>query len=222
MRNSLFSLIFAAASAVAGLALGAAARAAEIDKIVTPDAPVAAAPQAPAAPPSLFDRAVDKAGELVLGAMAQLGIRYRRGGTTPDGGFDCSGFVRHVYQNTVGLLLPRTSAEMAREGEKIDKSELQPGDLVFFNTLRRAYSHVGIYIGEGKFVHAPSSGGVVRVESMELPYWQKRFNGARRVDALYAAPPAASASAAALKSPAALRAGERDALGAFLQDLKTP
>ncbi|MDE2047136.1 MAG: C40 family peptidase [Betaproteobacteria bacterium] len=177
--------------------------------------PALAPTPAPAPPASLLDQAVDKAGELVLGAMGQLGIRYKRGGTTPERGFDCSGFVQHVYRNTVGLLLPRTSAEMAHEGTKVSKSELQPGDLVFFNTLRRTYSHVGIYIGDGKFVHAPSTGGVVRVESMNVPYWQRRYNGARRVEALYdsgpttqatqAAPPAATAAPVVLTEPAAAR-----------------
>jgi cell wall-associated NlpC family hydrolase len=191
-------------------------------------APVAA-PQ-----PSFFDQAIDKAGDLVLGAMGHLGIRYKRGGTSPESGFDCSGFVQHVYRNTVGMLLPRTAAEMAAKSTKIDKAELQPGDLVFFNTLKRAFSHVGIYVGDGKFVHAPASGGVVRVESMNMPYWQTRFNGARRVDnapAAQAATPATAVNGEAKSTPAvyhphdankdaAVQSKEqRDAMDALIKDL---
>ncbi len=198
---------------------------------------VAAAPSTFEQAAGLVSSAVDGAGELVINALAHLGIRYVRGGTSPESGFDCSGFVRHVYQNTIGLLLPRTSAEMAQRGSKVDKKELQPGDLVFFNTLRRAFSHVGIYVGDGKFVHAPSSGGAVRVEEMSSPYWQQRFNGARRLEALLlvgpaqaaAAPPATSLPAATQRTgapqpaaaplaPAAPPQAQADALEAFLRE----
>lgn len=111
-----------------------------------------------------------------------VGIRYRHGGTSPEHGLDCSGLVRYVFRQADGTELPRTSSEISRVGEKIEESELQPGDLVFFNTLKRAFSHVGIYLGDNKFIHAPSSGGVVRVESMELAYWKARFSGARRIN----------------------------------------
>jgi cell wall-associated NlpC family hydrolase len=121
------------------------------------------------------------ASDVVVTAMSMLGVRYKFGGNTPDTGLDCSGLVRLAFAQTFGMTLPRTAGEMSRVGDKVDKRELQPGDLVFFNTLRRAFSHVGIYVGDGKFVHAPSSGGEVRVESMNIPYWQNRFNGARRV-----------------------------------------
>lgn len=113
-------------------------------------------------------------------AMGFLGVPYKRGGNN-ENGFDCSGFVRSIYQQSVGLLLPRRAEQQAAATESIDKSELQPGDLVFFNTLRRAFSHVGIYVGEGKFIHAPKPGAQVRVESMGIRYWQTRFDGARRV-----------------------------------------
>lgn len=121
-----------------------------------------------------------KASELVVTAMGFLGVPYKRGGNN-ENGFDCSGFVRSIYQQSVGLLLPRRAEQQAAATESIDKSELQPGDLVFFNTLRRAFSHVGIYVGEGKFIHAPKPGAQVRVESMGIRYWQTRFDGARRV-----------------------------------------
>jgi len=125
--------------------------------------------------------AVGQASELVVNAMGYLGTPYRRGGTGQQG-FDCSGFVQAMYENTLGLVLPHNAKAQAASTEKIDKSELQPGDLVFFNTLRRAFSHVGIYIGEGKFIHSPRSGGEVRIEDMRESYWAKRFNGARRVN----------------------------------------
>jgi hypothetical protein len=121
------------------------------------------------------------AAELVLRALSLLGVNYRFGGSSPDTGLDCSGLVRHVFREAVGMALPRRADEISKAGEVIDRSQLRPGDLVFFNTLRRAFSHVGIYIGDGRFVHAPSRGGGVRVEHMDEQYWSKRFNGARRV-----------------------------------------
>ena len=98
--------------------------------------------------------------------MGFLGVPYRRGGNTAETGFDCSGFVRAMYEQTVGLVLPRRANEQAAATEKIDKNDLQPGDLVFFNTMKRAFSHVGIYVGEGKFIHSPKPGAQVRVEDM--------------------------------------------------------
>ncbi len=123
----------------------------------------------------------DRTSELVVSAMGFLGVPYRRGGNSAETGFDCSGFVRAMYTKSVGLLLPRRAEEQAAATEKIDRSDLKPGDLVFFNTMRRAFSHVGIYIGDGKFIHSPRSGSEVRVEDMNGSYWQRRFNGARRV-----------------------------------------
>ena len=128
-----------------------------------------------------IQQATDRAGNLVSNAMQSLGVPYRMGGTSAESGFDCSGFVRAMYQQTVGLLLPRTAAEQAAATSRIEKADLKPGDLVFFNTLRRTNSHVGIYVGDGNFIHSPRSGSQVRVESMNISYWQKRFDGARRV-----------------------------------------
>ena len=122
-----------------------------------------------------------RASELVVTAMGFLGVPYRRGGISADSGFDCSGFVKAIYEQTVGLVLPRRANEQAAATQKIDKRELQPGDLVFFNTLRRTFSHVGIYIGDNKFIHSPRPGAQVRVEDMAVPYWATRFDGARRV-----------------------------------------
>jgi cell wall-associated NlpC family hydrolase len=124
---------------------------------------------------------VDRTSDLVVTAIGFLGVPYRRGGNTVETGFDCSGFVRAMYNQTVGHLLPRRAEEQAAATQKIDRSELKPGDLVFFNTMRRAFSHVGIYVGEGKFIHAPKPGAQVRVEDMSGSYWQRRFSGARRV-----------------------------------------
>ena len=124
----------------------------------------------------------ERASELVVNAMGFLGVPYRRGGNSVETGFDCSGFVRAMYQQTVGLLLPRSADQQAAATQTIEKSELKPGDLVFFNTMRRAFSHVGIYIGDDKFIHSPKPGAEVRVEDMRTGYWQTRFNGARRVE----------------------------------------
>jgi len=123
----------------------------------------------------------DRASELVVNAMGFLGVPYKRGGNTLETGFDCSGFVRAIYEQSVGLLLPRKAEQQAAATQSIDKNDLQPGDLVFFNTLRRAFSHVGIYVGDGKFIHSPKPGAEVRVESMGVDYWARRFDGARRV-----------------------------------------
>ncbi|MFY3386534.1 C40 family peptidase [Paracidovorax sp. MALMAid1276] len=123
----------------------------------------------------------DSASNLVFNAMGFLGVPYKRGGNSAETGFDCSGFVRAIYEQTVGLLLPRRADQQAAATQVIDKKELQPGDLVFFNTMRRNFSHVGIYVGEGKFIHSPRSGAQVRVEDMGMTYWARRFNGARRV-----------------------------------------
>ncbi len=164
---------------------------------------------APAASPpvenAFVERMRDRASDMVLTAMNFLGVPYRRGGNTADHGFDCSGFTRHVFEMSLGLVLPRRADEQATAAglASIKRNELKPGDLVFFNTMRRTFSHVGIYVGEGKFIHSPKPGGEVRVEDMGAAYWAKRFTGARRAepgldaaaptDATAPKPPAASA-----------------------------
>lgn len=130
---------------------------------------------------SLLQRVSASTGETVTRALDLIGIRYRRGGSLPETGFDCSGLVGYVFREALGRVLPRTSREISKSGEAVKKSELQPGDLVFFNTMRRAFSHVGIYLGNHRFVHAPASGGEVRIEDMRTSYWGKRFSGARRI-----------------------------------------
>ena len=123
-----------------------------------------------------------KAGDVVVGALNMIGVRYRWGGSSPDSGLDCSGFVRYVFQDTLGMALPRRAEEMSRVGEKVRMADLKPGDLVFFNTMRRTFSHVGIYIGGNKFVHSPSTGSTIRVDDLDDGYWEKRFTGARRIE----------------------------------------
>jgi hypothetical protein len=139
-------------------------------------------PDNPMPPVSRFKEFTNRASDVALQAMSMLGIRYKMGGNTPESGLDCSGLVRHVFKQAWGTVLPRTAEEISKVGEQVDRQELRPGDLVFFNTLRRTFSHVGIYLGDNKFIHSPSAGGQVRIESMDLAYWKARFNGARRIN----------------------------------------
>ena len=164
-----------------GLTAGAASAAASAPPIT--DAPVAAA--APVGRPGLLGSMHDRASDLVVGAMTYLGVRYKRGGISAETGFDCSGFTKYVFENSWGLVLPRRADEQAVAPNlvAVSRSDLKPGDLVFFNTLRRTFSHVGIYIGNNRFIHAPSSGKDVRTEDMSFAYWAKRFTGARRFEA---------------------------------------
>ena len=132
----------------------------------------------------------DTASDLVMQAMNFLGVPYRRGGNTEETGFDCSGFTRHIFENSVGLVLPRRADEQATAAGllNIKRQELKPGDLVFFNTMKRTFSHVGIYVGDDKFIHSPRSGATVRIEDMRESYWARRFTGARRADLSAATP----------------------------------
>lgn len=124
------------------------------------------------------------AGSLVSYARSLIGTPYKYGGDTPDSGFDCSGFVGHVYSRTLDISLPRSTVEISTMGKAVRSNELRTGDLVFFNTLHKRFSHVGIYLGDYRFIHAPSSGGTVRVEYMLDDYWRRIYNGARRVTLL--------------------------------------
>ena len=164
--NKFITIVFcAAAIALAGIG---AAQASEQQQTLSEE-------------PSLFERYTSSAQDLILKGLELVGINYRRGGTDPDNGLDCSGFVQLVFKDAVGRLLPRTAKEQSQVGDVVNKNELKPGDLVFFNTMRRAFSHVGIYLGDNHFLHAPRSGAEVRVEDMSQGYWVKRYNGARRV-----------------------------------------
>ena len=148
--------------------------------------PAAAAVQAGS---NAMRQARDAAADLVLSAMNLLGVPYRRGGSSDDG-FDCSGFTWHIFESSIGLVLPHRADQQARDQnlQTVARDELQPGDLVFFNTMKRAFSHVGIYLGDGKFIHAPRTGSQVRIEDMRAAYWTKRFNGARRAELVAAGP----------------------------------
>ena len=134
---------------------------------------------AAAMPPTI--RATDRASTVALQALAHLGTPYRTSGLSPQTGFDCSGLVAYVYREGAGVALPRNTFDLSRVGEPVERAALKPGDLVFYNTQRRDYSHVGIYLGEERFIHAPSSGGEVRVENLRADYWMRRYNGARRI-----------------------------------------
>ena len=119
--------------------------------------------------------------EVVLVSMSQLGIPYSWGGTRPEVGFDCSGLVNYVFWQAIRVRAPRVTYDQARWARQVGGQEvLRPADLVFFNTLGRSFSHVGIFIGNDRFIHAPATGHAVRVELMSLDYWRTRFNGARR------------------------------------------
>ena len=121
------------------------------------------------------------ASEIVLRALSMIGVKYKFGGATIEQGLDCSGFVRRVFAEAAAMALPRSSFEMSKLGADIDVSAIAPGDLVFFNTLNRPFSHVAIYLGDDRFVHAPSRGKQVEIVDMTDRYWKKRFNGARRL-----------------------------------------
>jgi len=114
-------------------------------------------------------------------ARSLIGVHYKYGGNSPEIGFDCSGFVDHVFRHTLKINLPRSSGEISRIGQPVNMRNLRAGDLVFFNTLQHKFSHVGIYLGDDRFIHAPSSGGSVRTENMLDPYWKTHYDGARRV-----------------------------------------
>ena len=175
------------------------------------NAPGATAPATVAVPNSIAGKIREQASDMVLTAMNFLGVKYRRGGNDADVGFDCSGFTRHVFEMSVGLVLPRRVDEQAKAPGlvPVKRDELQPGDLVFFNTLKRTFSHVGIYVGNGKFIHSPRPGGEVRVEDMGFAYWKKRFTGARRAelpDTTAAAATSEATTTSAADAPAAAHA----------------
>lgn len=123
----------------------------------------------------------DTVQEVIMNALSLTGIKYRYGGSSPDTGFDCSGFVRYVFGEAASIALPHNARAISQVGKIISPDQLQPGDLVFYNTMRSAFSHVGIYLGNNRFIHAPSSGGGIHVVDMDSIYWSKRFDGARRI-----------------------------------------
>lgn len=187
VRNQLFFIIFTSII-VSGCGTLPAGR----------DLPVAPAraehAAAPVAVPSAPSTAPTRDSDMLFHALMASGVDYRRGGKSYQSGFDCSGLVAHVYREAYGLALPHNTQAQSQMGDAINTPDLQPGDLLFFNTQRKPFSHVGIYIGEGRFIHAPREGAVVRTENLRAPYWATRFDGARRivpavVTADYPAPP---------------------------------
>jgi cell wall-associated NlpC family hydrolase len=163
-------------------------RAALLAATLTLCASIAAPAAAQARPGSLADSTRSTvetvwhgAQDLAIFALGLIGVDYRYGGNTPEDGLDCSGLVRHVFQEVTGVTLPRTSKELARVGKEVKRADLKPGDLVFFNTRRFAFSHVGIYLGDDRFIHAPRSGAEVEIAELDNSYWRQHFNGARRL-----------------------------------------
>ncbi len=149
-------------------------------------APAPLAPSAPPAPPPRAEPAARAAhaarSEALLQALLALGVDYRYGGNSPVTGYDCSGLVAHVYLEAWNIRLPHNTLAQSERGTPVSLAELQAGDLVFYDTQKHPYSHVGIYLGDGRFVHAPKSGARVRVESIKSSYWAPRFSGARRIE----------------------------------------
>jgi len=134
----------------------------------------------PAADRTVTKSAIHVGDEAALRAVSMLGKPYQWGGSSPHSGFDCSGLAQFAWQEAAGIQLPRTARQMSQAGRRISQKRLLPGDLVFFNTQRRRYSHVGVYVGGGRFVHAPSKGKTIRLARLSNPYWASRYNGARR------------------------------------------
>ena len=126
-------------------------------------------------------RAWSGAQDLAQFALGLIGVEYSYGGESPDRGLDCSGLVRYVFQEVTGVTLPRTAKELSRVGARVGLADLRVGDLVFFNTRRFAFSHVGIYLGDDRFIHAPRRGREVEITTISSTYWQKHFDGARRL-----------------------------------------
>ena len=136
---------------------------------------------APAAARASTDATQDYRKAAALEALSVVGVRYHYGGNSPDTGFDCSGLVTHVFDRAWGIAVPRSTEEQRNAGRAVKRKDLQPGDLVFYNTRNRPFSHVGIYLGDSNFVHAPHSGDVVKISSMSEGWYTATFVGARRI-----------------------------------------
>lgn len=136
-------------------------------------------PQEAYSKPRAEEAKPDQRNEVVMYAMSLLERGYRFGGGNPESGLDCSGMVSYIYQQATGLQLPHNAAKIAAAGREINVSELSPGDLVFFNTNGKPYSHVGIYIGDDRFIHAPKTDGKIKISSLKSSYFEKRLVAAR-------------------------------------------
>ena len=171
--------LFGATMALVAAVSFAASPLARADDLVRAATPAPASVMSGAA--SAATGAWQAARDLTARALDLLGIRYKWGGATPQTGLDCSGLVQFVFQEVTGVTLPRSARELSRIGDKVALSDLRPGDLVFFNTRRFAYSHVGIYLGDNRFIHAPRRGRQVEVATIDGAYWSRHFDGARRL-----------------------------------------
>jgi cell wall-associated NlpC family hydrolase len=149
---------------------------------------------------SAADIVLKSAQDVTDQALDLIGVRYKFGGQTPDKGLDCSGLVKYVFEQVTGVSMPRSAREQARVGEQVDREDLQPGDLVFFNTRRAAFSHVGIYLGDNEFVHAPRKKSSVKIANIDGQYWKKRFIGARRLIGIMPGMVSIAAAKAVLKA----------------------
>jgi len=181
---------------------------AAIALVLLPRSGLAAQPTTASSHASIVERPVARvlqtAQDLAIYALGLIGVDYRYGGNSPEHGLDCSGLVRYVFQEVVGVTLPRTAREMARLGGRVAPGDLKAGDLVFFNTRSSPFSHVGIYLGDDRFIHAPHRGGEVEIVTMSQRYWQQRYDGARRLVAFV--PELISSARAAPADPAPARA----------------
>jgi cell wall-associated NlpC family hydrolase len=181
---------------------------AAIALVLLPRPGLAAQPATASSHASIVERPVARvlqsAQDLAIYALGLIGVDYRYGGNSPEHGLDCSGLVRYVFQEVVGVTLPRTAREMARLGGRVAPGDLKAGDLVFFTTRSSPFSHVGIYLGDDRFVHAPHRGGEVEIGTMSQRYWQQRYDGARRLVAFV--PELISSARAAPADPAPARA----------------
>jgi cell wall-associated NlpC family hydrolase len=202
LRGAVVALVLAAAAGAAGAApddAGDPLLKLLADKGLLADGPAradAAAAERSVKPVKLLQQVQDRASQLTAAALNLVGVHYRHGGASVDTGFDCSGFTRHVVEMSLGLVLPRRADDQASAPGLVNvrREDLRPGDLVFFNTLKRTFSHVGIYIGDNRFIHSPRSGANVRTEDMNFAYWATRFTGARRIETTAAVEPRRDAS----------------------------
>ncbi len=176
--NLLYGLSFSAFLTGCG---GMVSSPAPVEDPIQARAPVAA--PAKSAAPAPVTRAVPAQSEVLFRVLSSIGVDYKYGGSSHTTGFDCSGLVAHVYREGYGVALPRNTYGQSQAGQPVSMDELQPGDLVFYNTLNKPFSHVGIYVGDGRFIHAPRTGAAVRIENLNSGYWSKRWNGARRISA---------------------------------------
>jgi cell wall-associated NlpC family hydrolase len=176
--NLLYGMLFSATVNGCG---GFVAEPAPVEEPAQARLPAGRAPAPVPRPGALSQRAAPAQSEMLFQVLTSIGVDYKYGGNSHATGFDCSGLVAHVFHEGYGVTLPRNTYGQSQVGQPVSAEELQPGDLVFYNTLDRPFSHVGIYLGDGRFIHAPKTGSAVRIENLKSNYWSKRWSGARRI-----------------------------------------